>query len=330
MSSSAFGEFGRIDRYFKPLAKDFPGALGLTDDAAVFAVPDGFELVVTTDAMVAGVHFFPEDPPEDIAAKLLRVNLSDLAAMGAEPLGYSLVTALPKGLGEGWLAAFVRGLGEDQERYRFPLIGGDSVSTPGPVMLSVTAFGTVPRGRAMTRGGARAGDRVFATGAIGDAALGLLIAQDRLEGGDEVDRAHLLGRLRRPEPRLPLAAALRGVATAAVDVSDGLVADLGHIAEVSGLTAVVEAGRVPFSPAALRVLERQPDLWSMLLTMGDDYELAFTVPADRREAVWALAAQARTPVAEIGRMESGPAGTVTVLGADGAPMTFKGRGWEHF
>ena len=175
------GEFGRIDRYLKPLAAGFPGALGLTDDAAVFGIPADRELVITTDALVAGVHFLPDDPPADIAAKLLRVNLSDLAAMAADPLAYSLVTSLPADIGDDWLAAFAAGLAEDQQRYGIHLMGGDSVSTPGPVTLSVTAFGLVPKGQALRRGTAGADDLVFVSGTIGDAALGLRVLQGKLE-----------------------------------------------------------------------------------------------------------------------------------------------------
>ncbi|HEY0836771.1 MAG TPA: thiamine-phosphate kinase, partial [Azospirillum sp.] len=193
MSSTPLGEFGRIARYFKPLAAGFAGARGLADDAAVFGVPAGLELVVTVDAMVAGVHFLPDDPPEDVAAKLLRVNLSDLAAMGAEPYAYTLVTALPKDLPEDWLAGFARGLGADQRTYGIHLAGGDSVSTAGPITLSVTAMGLVPAGRALPRRSERRGDAVFVTGSIGDAALGLQIALGRLDVADADARAHLLG-----------------------------------------------------------------------------------------------------------------------------------------
>ena len=324
------GEFGRIARYFKPLAAGFAGARGLADDAAVFGVPDGRELVVTVDAMVAGVHFLPGDAAEDVAAKLLRVNLSDLAAMGAEPYAYTLVTALPKDLPEEWLAGFARGLGEDQRRYGIALAGGDSVSTAGPVTLSVTAMGLVPAGQALPRGGGRPGDAVFVTGSIGDAALGLQVAFGTLDVADAEARAHLLGRLRRPEPRTGVGPRLRGVAAACLDVSDGLVADLAHLAEESGCAAVLEAGRVPLSAAARAVIGGDPGRLATALTGGDDYELLFSAPVEHRDAVAAVAAEAGVAITEIGRLEAGEAGRVTVLDGAGAPLDLPARGWTHF
>ncbi|MGQ9367257.1 thiamine-phosphate kinase [Azospirillum sp. ST 5-10] len=324
------GEFGRIARYFKPLAAGFPGARGLADDAAVFAVPEGQELVVTMDAMVAGVHFLPDDPPADVAAKLMRVNLSDLAAMAAEPLAYTLAVALPRDLPEAWLAAFAAALGEDQRRYGIALAGGDSVSTHGPITLALTAFGLVPAGQALPRATRRRGDPVFVTGTIGDAALGLAVALGELAVEDAGARAHLLGRLRRPEPRLSVGTGLRGVADTAIDVSDGLVADLGHLAEESGCAAVLEAARVPLSPAARAVVGSDRDRLARVLTGGDDYEVLFTAPAERRAALADLAAASGVAITEIGRLCEGPAGTVTVLDAAGAPFDLARRGWVHF
>lgn len=324
------GEFGRIERFFKPLAAGFPGARGLADDAAVFGVPAGKELVVTTDAMVAGVHFLPDDDPADIAAKLLRTNLSDLAAMAAEPLAYTLVTALPRGLGEGWLAAFAAGLAADQERFGIALAGGDSVSTSGPITLSVTAFGLVPAGQAVPRWGGRAGDRLFVTGTIGDAALGLDLALGRRVVEDAAVRGPLLARLRRPDPRTTLGPRLAGLATAMLDVSDGLVADLGHLCAESGLSAVVEAATVPLSPAARTLAGGDSGALARLITGGDDYELLFSAPAEARSALRDLAAGTGVAVSEIGWLEAGEAGAVAVLDADGAPLALPRRGWEHF
>ena len=177
MPSGSLGEFGRIARFFRPLAAQFPGALGLTDDAALISVPPGQELVLTTDAIVAGVHFLPTDAPGDIARKVLRVNLSDLAAKGARPLAYTLTLAVGRGIEDAWVEAFAAGLAEDQVQYGIMLAGGDSVSTAGPVWTSVTAFGLVDAGRMVTRSGAQAGDIVLVTGTIGDAALGLAVEQ---------------------------------------------------------------------------------------------------------------------------------------------------------
>ncbi len=324
------GEFGRITRFFKPLAAGFPGARGLRDDAAVFGVPDGKELVVTTDATVAGVHFFPDAAPGDIAAKLLRTNLSDLAAMGAEPLAYTLVTALPRGIGEAWLAAFAAGLGEDQGRFGIGLAGGDSVSTGGPITLSVTAFGLVPTGRALPRWGGRPGDRLFVTGCIGDAALGLQVAFGALDVPDAVARAHLLARLRRPDPRTTIGPRLIGLASGALDVSDGLVADLGHLCEESGCAATLEADRVPLSDAARGVLDGDPARLALALTGGDDYELLFSAPDSARGALAVLARDVGVPITEIGCLTEGTPGTVTVLDGHGVPLPLPRSGWDHF
>jgi thiamine-monophosphate kinase len=318
------GEFGRIDRYLKPLAAGFPGALGLTDDAAVFSIPADRELVITTDALVAGVHFLPDDPPADIAAKLLRVNLSDLAAMAADPLAYSLVTSLPADIGDDWLAAFAAGLAEDQRRYGIHLMGGDSVSTPGPITLSVTTFGLVPEGQALRRGTAGSDDLVFVSGTIGDAALGLRVLQGKLNAADPDP---LIERYRRPQPRLSLVPTLRRFATAGLDVSDGLVADLAHLCEVSMLAATIHADRVPLSDAVRAAVALDPGLLATALTGGDDYEIVFTVRSEDCEALLASGAD----VTEIGRvMPDGVAGTVTVLDSTGTPMPLAARGWTHF
>lgn len=327
---SGSGEFGRIARFFKPLAAGFPGSLGLANDAAVFGVPEGWELVVTMDAMVAGIHFLPDDPPADIAAKLLRVNLSDLAAMAAEPLAYTLATALPKALGDDWLAAFTAGLAADQARYGIGLAGGDSVSTTGPITLSLTAFGLVPRGQALPRKAAHPDDCLFVTGTIGDAALGLAVALGTLAPADAQARAHLLSRLRRPEPRLGVGRGLRGLATACIDVSDGLVADLAHIAEETGCAALIRSAAVPLSDAARRAIADDPALLVTAVTGGDDYELLFTAPESVRPDLARLAADSGVPISEIGRLAPGAAGDVTVLDGAGCPLALDRRGWVHF
>jgi thiamine-monophosphate kinase len=328
-SSAPLGEFGRIARLLRPLAAGFPGALDLTDDAAVFAPPPGRDLVVTTDAMVEGVHYLPDDPPGDVAAKLLRVNLSDLAAMGADPLAYTLTTALPQSVDDGWLAAFAAGLAADQVRFGIALMGGDSVSVPGVPVLSVTAVGTVPAGRAVRRGGARAGDAIAVTGTIGDAAFGLAVRLGRLVVPDD-DARTLLERLRRPVPRTAFAAALREGATAAADVSDGLVADAGHLARASGLAIEVDAAAVPLSAAVRRLVAADPGRIVDAITGGDDYEL---VLAATPAAVPALAAAARAAgfgLTVIGRALEGPAGGVSVRDARGDPVPLAGTGWTHF
>ena len=248
------GEFDLIETYFKPLAKGAPGALGLADDAAVLTPTGGHDLVVTQDMLVEGVHFRDTDPAGRVAQKALRVNLSDLAAMGATPVAYLLSLALPAAVDDAWVAAAAAGLAADQAEFGVHLIGGDTVSTPGPLTLSITALGQTPNGLALRRSGARPGDLVMVSGMIGDACLGL----DVLEGGDTTAPGapgapgadYLVDRYQLPSPRLSLGLALRGLATAAIDISDGLVADLGHLCGASGVGAAVDLGRVPVSPAA--------------------------------------------------------------------------------
>ena len=232
MTSQPLGEFGRIRRFFAPLAG--PGGLGLTDDAALVDCEAGRRLVVTVDAMVEGVHYLPEDPPELVAKKLLRVNLSDLAAKGARPLHYLLTTALPAGFGDDWVEHFAAGLAEDQRRFGVDLLGGDLVATHGPAVLSLTALGDVASGAEIRRAGARAGDRVWVSGAIGDAHLGLRILRGEYPRLDPAERASLVARFQIPEPRTALGPRLAGIAHAMCDVSDGLIADLRHICDASG------------------------------------------------------------------------------------------------
>jgi len=319
-------EFERIARFFAPLAA--PGGLGLLDDAALVEVPPGRQLVVTADAIVEGVHYLADDPPETIAGKLLRVNLSDLAAMGAAPLGYVMTLALPVSCGEDWLARFVSGLARDQAAFGIGLLGGDSVATPGPATLSLTAFGTVKAGAAIRRAGAKPGDLVFVSGTIGDGALGLAAARGTLAALAEADRAFLADRYRLPQPRIALGGMLSGLAHAMIDISDGLVADLSHIADVSRVAAVIEAALVPLSPAAGRALAGDPALLPVILTGGDDYELLFTAPPQAEEAIMGLCRPAEAAITRIGRIESGKG--VQVRDARGHDIGLKALGYRHF
>jgi thiamine-monophosphate kinase len=342
------GEFGRIAQFFAPLAEGFPGALGLIDDAALITPPPGRELAVTTDTMVAGVHFMGDEPPGLIAAKLLRVNLSDLASMGAAPLAYTLNIALPDSIDDDWLKAFAEGLAADQRAFDISLAGGDSVSTPGPACLTVTAMGSVEAGRALTRAGARDGDIVYVSGTIGDAALGLRAMRGELTGLGEEQAHELIGRYRLPRPRVGLGQRLIGLASAAVDISDGLVADLGHVLDASGrvvaklaagalrgeaagegaaLGAEIEAATVPLSAAAAAALRGDAGLMETILTGGDDYELLFTVAPGYAGRVEALAKDLDLPLTPVGRITKG--GGVRVIGPDGEPMRFAKAGWEH-
>jgi len=316
------GEFAVIERYFRPLAAGRPGALNLADDAALLDLEPGWRLVVTADALVGGVHFLDTESANRIARKALRVNLSDLAAMGARPLAYFLTIAFPNWIDEPWLADFAHGLAADQDEFAIALMGGDITATPGPLTLSITALGQVEKGRALLRGGARSG--------VGDAALGLKALKGEMETLPAGHRAYLIDRCRLPRPRLALGRALAeaGLATAAVDVSDGLAADLGHICEASGCGAVLEAARVPLSAAAAAALEADPNLRSTVLTGGEDFELLVTVPADRLAEARALADGLGIALTEIGRMEEGAG--VRALDESGAQIPLGAGGYRHF
>lgn len=298
-------EFSLIARHFLPLAGQ--GALALSDDAALLTPPPGRELVLAADAMVAGVHFLEGDPPETIGRKLLRVNLSDLAAMGADPLAYLMTVALPHGTPDEWVAAFARGMAQDQAEYGLAVLGGDTVSTPGPLTLSLTILGTVTPGAALRRNGARPGDEIWVTGRIGDGVLGLAAARGARPDPDGC----FATRYRLPTPRLAEGRALRGIATACMDVSDGLVQDLGHLCRASGCGAVLRAADVPVSAEVDR---------AMLITGGDDYELLFALPPGTLPAGMAAT--------RIGHFTDGPP-LVTVLDAQGLPMTLPRQGWSH-
>ena len=258
----------------------------------------------------------------------MRVNLSDLAAMGAGPRACLLGLAVPDALDYDWLREFARGLASDQVRFGMILVGGDTTATSGPVCLSLTAIGEVEPGRSLLRSNAAAGEHVYVSGTIGDAALGLRVLRGEDPGLSEDARAAAVARYRLPEPRLSLGMALPASASAAVDISDGLVADIGHICAASGLGARIEAARVPLSGPARAALDLGAVGMADVLTGGDDYELAFTAPADRGNAVREAAARARVPVTRIGTMTEGEG--VSVLDEDGAPMEIGRTGHAHF
>jgi len=335
MSKSSKAESGEdrlIARYFAPIAKH-PGACGLTDDAAAIAPPAGCDIVLTADGIIGGVHFFPDDPPDTVAKKALRVNLSDLAAKGAKPLGFLLTLALPKEIGDAWLTAFARGLGADAELFGCPLLGGDTVRTPGPVAISVAAFGAVAHGKTIRRAGGRPGDRVVVTGTIGDAALGLRLRQDAGAAGrwglTRDQRDHLAARYLVPQPRSALAAFLGSYATAAMDVSDGLAGDLAKLCRASGVGAEIAVARVPLSDAARAVIAREPALIETVIAGGDDYEVLACVPADKVEALRREASAAGVAVTEIGTVIAGQ-GDTRLLGADGKPLVLAQTAYSHF
>jgi thiamine-monophosphate kinase len=318
------GEFAAIARHFRPLATH-PGAFGLEDDLAWLAPRFGRRLVLKTDAIVVGVHTLPGDPPDLVARKALRVNLSDLAGKGARPLGYMLALVLPADTREAWLARFAAGLGADQKEFGIPLLGGDMTRTPGPPTIAITAVGEAQARRPLLRGGARRGDAVFVSGTIGDAALGLLALEGKLRTLAAAHRRFLAGRYHLPEPRLALGRAIAPLATAAMDVSDGLVADLGHICAASGCGAEIELAAVPASPAAQQAGERHA---LRRITGGDDYELLFTAPLGAEAGLRAAARRTGVPITRIGRIVARPG--VRVLGPEGSEVRVEHRGWQHF
>jgi thiamine-monophosphate kinase len=325
------GEDRMIARYFAPIATH-PGALGLSDDAACLTPPEGHDLVVTADALVAGVHFFADDPPDKIARKALRANLSDLAAKGATPAGFLLSLALAKDCGDPWLRSFARGLKADAKEFACPLLGGDSVWTPGRVTIAITAFGTLPKGSMVKRRGARAGDVVLVTGAIGDAALGLKLRTDKKTARrwklSARQEKHLRDRYLVPQPRNALAEALREHATAAMDVSDGLAGDLAKLCRVSGVSAQIEAARVPLSSAAQAALAADATALELILTGGDDYEVVCTVPPGRVASFQAAAKAIGVSLSEIGVVTPGTRAPAFRQG--GRNLAFKRQAFSHF
>jgi thiamine-monophosphate kinase len=325
----ARGEFETIAALFAPLTRGDRAALGLKDDAACLRIPPSEELIVTADALVSGVHFFDSDPPSDIARKALRTNLSDLAAKGARPIGYFLSIARPRSWTDARLAAFARGLAVDGKAFAIPLLGGDSTSTPGPFTIAITALGTMRRGTMLLRTGAKAGDDLWVSGSIGDGALGLSVAQGGLRSLSAKHRAALRARYRLPQPRLALGRALVGIAHASMDVSDGLVADLGHICETSRLGATIELDAVPFSAAAQAAIGRDGNLRLAAIGGGDDYELLFAAPPSARQAVLQASRRTKTPVARIGHFSTGRA-KVRVLDTQSRVLRLAQAGFTHY
>ena len=326
---SGGGEFDYIARRLAPLSAGFTGAADLADDGAVIAPAPGHELAVTSDTLISGVHFPVDEDPALVAAKALRVNLSDLAAMGARARAYMLNLVWPHSADDALRERFADGLVEEQARFGVHLIGGDTTSSPGPWTITITAFGEVLAGRAVRRSGAQAGDLAVVTGTIGDAWLGL---QARLGGRERLDAAHetyLAARFTRPEPRLPLAGVLQDHARAAIDISDGLLADIEHIAQASGLNLTVALEHIPLSDAASAWLASQPNPAQARLALaagGDDYELALAVPQGRFEALRSAAAPLALTV--VGEFTEGPAGLQATW--RNAPVALTKKGFTHF
>jgi thiamine-monophosphate kinase len=326
-AKTRLGEFALIDRYFRPLAGD-PGTFGLTDDAARYRQRPGDDLVLTADMLAAGVHFFADDPPGSIARKALRVNLSDLAAKGAEPFGYLLSLALPADWTDAWMKRFAAGLAADQKYYGVTLLGGDTTRAAGGLTIAITALGRVPKGRMVLRSGAKAGDAIFVSGTIGDAALGLRFRKGIL-GGKVSGTKHLLDRYLHPQPRVRLAPVLLRYVSSGMDISDGLIGDLAHICDASGVGADVGSHLVPLSSAARAALAADPSLLSVVLNGGDDYELLVTVSPGAAKAFTAGAAAAGVPVTRIGEISSGR-GAPVIRDATGKVVKLVARGHTHF
>lgn len=328
----SIGEIDLIAEFFAPLAASTPSALGLTDDAACLTLTPHRDLVITSDMLVAGVHFFTDDDPGDIAWKALAVNLSDLAAKGAHPLIYTLAIAFPSKPRRSWLAAFALGLREVQSRYRIGLAGGDTTATPGPLTISITAIGETPTGSMPRRSGAKAGDLIYMTGTLGDAALGLKLRSREASAADwglsEDAAAYLVGRYLRPLPRVEFATSVRQSCRASMDISDGFLLDLSRLCTASGVGARVECAAIPLSPAAREALQATPSLLPAILTGGDDYEILAAVSPEAEAAFVARAAGADHGATKIGVITEGEG--VAVIDFDGAPLQISARGYEHF
>ena len=328
------GEEAIIQGFLAPLAVGYPGAFGLRDDCAAITPTPGHDLIVKTDPIAEGVHFSADDRPEDIGWKALAVNVSDLAAKGATPRAYLMALSFPEAPSSDWMQRFAHGLGEAQAAFGMYLIGGDTDRRPGPITVSITVFGEVPTGAMVQRGSAKAGDLVYVSSTLGSAAIGLAVRRDpglaAAWGLDDAERAEVLGRLYRPEPRLQLAGPLRAYASAAMDLSDGLAKDLDRMCRASGCGALVRLADMPMSPGVARVVAADPARWTAVVASGDDYEMLATVPpADATAFERAvLAAAPELPMSCIGAMVAGSG--VVIEQADGRPLLLDRTGWEHF
>jgi len=326
------GEEALIAEFWAPLTVGYAGARNLKDDAATIAAPPGEELVVTTDALIAGVHFLRDEDPFSVGWKALAVNVSDLIAKAAVPLAYVMNIALPTSVAREWLSGFAQGLDAAQSAFGCRLIGGDTDRTPGLLSVSITAFGTAPVGRMLPRNGARVGDRVYVTGTIGDATLGLALRRNshsRKRWASTPEAAcYLAGRFSRPQPPLAIIMALRACASASMDVSDGLMKDFGRLCGASGVGGRIEAMRVPFSDAARAAIEAGVSV-AELMAGGEDYEVLACVPEERASAFEVMAREMGTRVTCIGIIEPHKAG-IAAVGDDGARLHFSHTGWDHF
>ena len=322
------GEFEIIKTYFSPLSRSEKGAFNLTDDAAVIEIPDGKSMVVTTDTLVEGVHFLSEDLPENIAKKLLRVSLSDLAAMGSVPAYYNLSIATKLGTTSDWFKAFAEGLLADQIEFGVTLIGGDTVVTSGPLTLSLTAMGFVKKGKAISRSGAKLGDDIWVSGLIGDAALGLMAAKGKLISISEENKNYLISRYTQPIPQILLGPKLSGHVNSAIDVSDGLIGDLDHICETSKLGANIQITDIPISRAASIIVTEKPHYLDLILSGGDDFELLFTADKSFRAVAKSLIKTLGVNLTKIGVMVSRR--SIEIFDENGNKYFIQNNGYTHF
>lgn len=320
-------EFVRIRRYFAPLTQ-ISGAFDLLDDAAALKIPQGQELIVTNDSVVAGVHYRGDESGARVAQKLARRNLSDLAAMGAEPYAYNLSFAIPQGTTEEWIASFVQGLMQNQKEFGWSLVGGDSLAVPQTAVIGMTAFGLVPAGKAVLRSGAKVDDDIYCSGTIGDGYLGLRVSRGEFPQLAPSNRKFLIDRYELPQPRLKLGQNLRNMATAAVDISDGLIADLSHLCRASKVGALIESHFVPLSLPANEIASQDGSLLKEILVGGDDYELIFTAPPLLRNRIANLGKEIALPITRIGKITTG--GNVCVLDQKGQDLSLSYKGYSHF
>lgn len=335
--SKSAGEFELIARYLAPLAAAEGGALGLLDDAAVFDPEAGWRQVISTDAMVEGVHFPDAEDAETVATRALGAGVSDLAAMGALPEFYTLALAFPKAWDgaqrESWMIRFTAALDARQAQLGIRLIGGDTVATPGPLWVSLTSIGRVPLGREIRRSGAVADDVIWVSGSIGDGALGLKVLSGVLTTLPHDMGQALIKRFQRPEPRIALGRHLVGLAHAAADISDGLIADLTNICAASRVSATIDIARIPLSIPAQTAVDMDSANWAVVLSGGDDYEIVFTSPSNITKQVIDVARESGTAVTAIGHVDAvdtDASPLVRILGVDGREVSLGGQGYRHF
>ena len=321
-------EFELIDTLLKPLAVNAPGEFALSDDAAVLPEsPAGAALVMTKDALAIGIHMLVDDPPGDMARKALRVNLSDLASMGAKPIGFFMALCIGRDTDEVFLKEFISGLAEDVEEFSIPLMGGDIIRQDGPFIVTITAVGSVKKEDVLRRSLAKPGDSLWVSGTVGDGALGLLAARGELPSLSAAHQDFLSNRYHVPQPRIETGLSLAGLVRACIDVSDGLVADVGHMCKASGVGCRIEQSAIPLSPAATELLQSDVDVWSTILTGGDDYELAFAVPAERESQITDLMRSGPIRLTRIGLFQSGV--DANVVDANGVGVQFETLGFQH-